>query len=396
MADFHLMVEALRNPRLFGFGTTVFAEMSALAQKTGAINLGQGFPDTDGPREVADAAAHAVLNGPNQYPPLLGQPGLRAAVAEHQKRFYGLEYDADTEVLITAGATEAIAGAMFALCDHGDEVITFEPSYDSYSASISMAGAHKRTVLLDAPDYSFDVAALRRAAGSKTRAILLNTPHNPTGKVFTRTELESVAQVAIEHDLVVVSDEVYEHMVFDGEHIPIASLPGMRERTISIGSAGKTFSFTGWKVGWLTAPEPLRDAVMVAKQFLTFVNAAPLQPAVEIGLRLGDAYFDGIRTDLLAKRDRLEAGLAGVGFDVHHTEGTYFLTADITHLARRSGLPDTSIDFCLALPEAAGVVAVPSEVFYETKAAGRRLIRFAFCKKDAVLDEAIHRLAVLN
>ena len=390
------MVEALRNPRLFGFGTTVFAEMSALALQTGAINLGQGFPDTDGPREVAEAAAHAVLHGPNQYPPLQGQPGLRAAVAEHQARFYGLEYDADTEVLITAGATEAIAGAMLALCDHGDEVITFEPSYDSYSASIAMAGALKRTVLLNAPDYGFDVAALRNVAGPKTRAILLNSPHNPTGKVFTRDELEAVAAVAIEHDLVVVSDEVYEHMVFDGEHIPIASLPGMRERTISIGSAGKTFSFTGWKVGWVTAPEPLRNAVMVAKQFLTFVNAAPLQPAVEIGLRLGDDYFDGIRSELLAKRNRLQSGLERVGFDVHHTQGTYFLTADITRIAEHNGLPDTSIKFCLALPEAAGVVAVPSEVFYETKEAGRRLVRFAFCKKDDVLDEAIRRLGVLG
>lgn len=396
MADFPLMVEALRNPRLLGFGTTVFAEMSALAQKTGAINLGQGFPDTDGPREVAEAAAHAVLHGPNQYPPLAGQPGLRAAVAEHQARFYNLDYDPDDEVLITAGATEAIAAAMLALCDLGDEVITFEPSYDSYSASISMAGAVKRTVLLNAPDYSFDLTALRRAAGPKTRAILLNTPHNPTGKVFTRSELESIAEVAIEHDLVVVSDEVYEHMVFDGEHIPIASLPGMRERTISIGSAGKTFSFTGWKVGWLTAPEPLRSAVMVAKQFLTFVNAAPLQPAVEVGLRLGDDYFNSIRTELLAKRDLLQAGLIGVGFDVHHTQGTYFLTADVTAVAQKNGLPETSIEFCLALPEAAGVVAVPSEVFYETKEAGRRLIRFAFCKKDAVLDEAIERLAVLG
>lgn len=390
------MVEALRNPRLFGFGTTVFAEMTALAQKTGAINLGQGFPDTDGPREVADAAAHAVLHGPNQYPPLQGQPGLRAAVAEHQARFYGLEYDPDTEVLITAGATEAIAGAMFALCDHGDEVITFEPSYDSYSASIAMAGAHKRTVLLNAPHYDFDVAALRSVAGPKTRAILLNSPHNPTGKVFTRHELEAVAAVAIEHDLVVISDDVYQHMVFDGEHIPIASLPGMRERTLSIGSAGKTFSFTGWKVGWLTAPEPLRNAVMVAKQFLTFVNAAPLQPAVEIGLRLGDEYFDGIRSELLAKRNRLQSGLERVGFDVHHTQGTYFLTADITRIAQRNGLPETSIEFCLALPEAAGVVAVPSEVFYETKEAGRRLVRFAFCKKDDVLDEAVRRLGVLG
>ncbi len=369
--------------------------MSALAQKTNAVNLGQGFPDTDGPAELAEVAANAVLNGPNQYPPLPGQPGLRAAVAEHQERFYGLTYDPDTEVLITAGATEAIAGSMFALCDHGDEVVTFEPSYDSYSASIAMAGAIKKPVLLDAPSYPLDINAFRAAVTDKTRVILLNTPHNPTGKVFTRDELSQIAEVAIEHDLVVVSDDVYQHMVFDGEHIPIAALPGMRERTISIGSAGKTFSFTGWKVGWVTAPAELRNAVMTAKQFLTFVNAAPLQPAVEVGLRLGDEYFDGLRDDLLAKRDRLSEGLQAAGFDVLHTQGTYFLTCDIRGVAQRNNLPDTSIEFCLALPEAAGVVAVPSEVFYTTKEAGRHLVRFAFCKKDEVLDEAIRRLAVL-
>ena len=390
------MVEALRNPRLHGFGTTIFAEMSALAAKTGAVNLGQGFPDTDGPAEIAKIAADAVLNGPNQYPPLPGQPGLRKAVAEHQERFYGLTYDPDTEVLITAGATEAIAGAMFALCDTGDEVVVFEPSYDSYSATIAMAGATKKTVLLDAPDYPLDVEAFRAAVTDKTRVILLNTPHNPTGKVFTRDELTQIAEVAIEHDLVVVSDDVYQHMVFDGEHIPIAALPGMRERTISIGSAGKTFSFTGWKVGWSTSSAELRNAVMTAKQFLTFVNAAPLQPAVEAGLRLGDDYFDGLRDDLLAKRDRLQAGLEEIGFDVVHTQGTYFLTCDIRSIAERNGLPTTSIEFCLALPEAAGVVAVPSEVFYTTKEAGRHLVRFAFCKKDEVLDEAIDRLRVLS
>ncbi len=387
------MVEALRNPRLHGYGTTIFAEMSALAVATGAVNLGQGFPDTDGPREVAEAAAAAVLDGPNQYPPLPGQPGIRAAVAEHQERFYGLTWDPDTEVLITAGATEAIAGAMFALCDHGDEVIVFEPSYDSYSATIGMAGAIKKTVLLDAPDHALDMDAFNAAVSERSRVILLNTPHNPTGKVFTRTELEAIAAVAIERDLVVVADEVYEHMVFEGEHVPIASLPGMRERTISIGSAGKSFSFTGWKVGWLTAPAELRNAVMTAKQYLTFVNAAPLQPAVEVGLRLDDTYFDGMRDDLLHKRDRLSAGLAAAGFDVIPTQGAYFLTVDIRSFAEANGLPPTSIEFCLALPEAFGVVAVPSEVFYATKEAGRHLVRFAFCKKDEVLDEAILRLS---
>ena len=396
MADFLLMVEALRNPRLLGLGTTIFAEMSALALKTNSVNLGQGFPDTDGPVEVAEIAAEAIRSGPNQYPPLLGQPDLRAAVAEHQERFYGLKYDPDTEVLITAGATEAIAGAILALCDHGDEVITFEPTYDSYSATIALAGAVERPVLLNAPDWSFDIEAFDAALSDKTRLILLNSPHNPTGKVFDRAELESIAERAIEHDLVVVSDDVYQHMVFDGEHIPIAALPGMRERTISIGSAGKSFSFTGWKIGWLTAPPELRNAVMTAKQFLTFVNGAPLQPAVAHGLRLSDDYFDGLRNDLLAKRDRLAAGLTEAGFDVLHTQGTYFVTSDVRGIAKRTGLPDTSVEFCLALPEACGVVAVPSEVFYRTKEAGRHLVRFAFCKKDDVLDEAITRLKTLE
>ena len=390
------MVEALRNPRLLGLGTTIFAEMSALALKTNSVNLGQGFPDTDGPVEVAEIAAEAIRSGPNQYPPLLGQPDLRAAVAEHQERFYGLKYDPDTEVLITAGATEAIAGAILALCDHGDEVITFEPTYDSYSATIALAGAVERPVLLNAPDWSFDIEAFDAALSDKTRLILLNSPHNPTGKVFDRAELESIAERAIEHDLVVVSDDVYQHMVFDGEHIPIAALPGMRERTISIGSAGKSFSFTGWKIGWLTAPPELRNAVMTAKQFLTFVNGAPLQPAVAHGLRLSDDYFDGLRNDLLAKRDRLAAGLTEAGFDVLHTQGTYFVTSDVRGIAKRTGLPDTSVEFCLALPEACGVVAVPSEVFYRTKEAGRHLVRFAFCKKDDVLDEAITRLKTLE
>ena len=396
VAEFHVMVEALRNPRLQGLGTTIFAEMSALAIRTNSVNLGQGFPDTDGPPEVAEIAAEAVRSGPNQYPPLLGQPDLRAAVAEHQKRFYGLSYDADTEVLITAGATEAIAGAILALCDEGDEVITFEPTYDSYSATIGLAGAVERPVLLNAPDWRFDVDALDAAFSERTRLILLNSPHNPTGKVFDREELEVIAQRAIEHDLVVVSDDVYQHMVFDGEHLPIAALPGMRERTISIGSAGKSFSFTGWKIGWVTAPPELRNAVMTAKQFLTFVNGAPFQPAVAHGLRLGDDYFDGLRGDLRAKRDRLTAGLVEAGFDVMHTQGTYFLTCDVRGIAQRAGLPNTSVEFCLALPEACRVVAVPSEVFYRTREAGRHLVRFAFCKKDEVLDEAIARLKTLT
>jgi N-succinyldiaminopimelate aminotransferase len=386
------MVEALRNPRLQAFGTTIFAEMSALAARTESINLGQGFPDTDGPAEIAEIAADCVRNGPNQYPPLPGQPDLRAAIAEHQRRFYDLAFDPETEVLVTAGATEAIAASIIALCDWGDEVIVFEPTYDSYAATIAMAGAAMKPVLLDAPNYALDINALRAAVSDKSRLILLNTPHNPTGKVFTRAELKAIAAVAIENDLVVVSDEVYEHMVFDGVHVPIASLPGMRERTITIGSAGKSFSFTGWKVGWITAPSNLRSAALTAKQFLTFVNAAPLQPAVAAALRLTDPYFSQFRDELHAKRDRLATGLGSAGFDVIPTQGTYFLSANIESFAAAHNLPPTSIEFCMALPEAAGVVAVPSEVFYQTKAAGRSLIRFAFCKQDAVIDEAVARL----
>ncbi len=389
------MVEALRNPRLQGFGTTVFAQMSALALKTQSVNLGQGFPDTDGPTEVAEAARHAIANGPNQYPPLPGIADLRAAIAEHQQRFYGLTYDPDTEVLVTAGATEAIAATMLALCAEGDEIITFEPTYDSYSATIKMAGAVEKPILLHAPEYGFDLDQLTAAVSPKTRAILLNTPHNPTGKVFSRQEMASIAQIAIANNLIVITDEVYEHMVFDGEHISMAGLDGMRDRTISISSAGKTFSFTGWKIGWVTAPSELRNAVMTAKQYLTFVNAGPLQPAIATGLRLNTDYFTGLRNDLLAKRDLLEAGLTKIGFDVHRCQGTYFLTADISEIAVRNNMPTTSVEFCLALPEKSGVVAVPSEVFYKTRDAGKHFIRFAFCKQDELLNTAVDRLSVL-
>lgn len=396
MADFEAMVEALRNPRLQTFGTTIFTQMSALAVRTNAVNLGQGFPDSDGPAELAQIAADAVLNGPNQYPPLPGNPDLRLAIAEHAERFYNQSFDPDTEILVTTGATEAIAAALLALCDVGDEVIAFEPTYDSYAASIAMAGAVRKSVLLDAPTYEFGIDALQAAISPKTRLLLLNTPHNPTGKVFTESELTQIAEVAIRHDLVVVADEVYEHMVFEGEHIPIATLPGMRERTVTISSAGKTFSFTGWKVGWVRAPKELKAAVQVAKQFLTFASGTPFQPAVAAGLRLDDNYFSGFVDQLRHKRDRLGRGLQQIGFDVLETQGTYFTTCDIRGIAAKNGLPTTSIDFCLALPEAAGVVAVPSEVFYETKSAGRHLVRFAFCKQDRVLDDALERLAVLT
>ena len=377
--------------RLQGFGTTIFAEMSALAVKTGAVNLGQGFPDTDGPTEVSEAAIQAIRDGHNQYPPVPGIASLRQAVSEHRARFRGQEFDPYGEVLITAGATEALAASMLALTGPGDEVVTFEPYYDSYAAGIAMSGASRRVVTLRAPDFSFDPDELRAAFTPATKVLLLNTPHNPTGKVFTREELQLLADLCIEHDVVAVVDEVYEHLVFDGEHVPLATLPGMAERTVTISSAGKIFSFTGWKIGWACGPEPLVTALRTAKQFLTFVNGAPFQHAVAVGLRLGDDFFDGYTAEMATKRNRLCDGLEAAGFDVLRPQGTYFATCDIRSLGGTDG-----VEFCLSLPERAGVVAVPSQVFYDDADAGRTLVRFAFCKKDEVLDEAIERLAVLS
>ena len=376
--------------RLRPFGTTIFAEMSALAAETGAINLGQGFPDTDGPDLVKQAAVEAIRAGHNQYPPGIGIPELRAAISIHQRRFYGLEYDADAEVLVTAGATEAIAAALIALCGPGDEVVTFEPYYDSYAACVAMAGATRRVVTLRAPDYSFDPDELRAAITPRTRLVLLNSPHNPTGKVFTRAELALVADVAQEHDLLVVTDEVYEHLVYDGEHVPIATLPGMRDRTVTIGSGGKTFAFTGWKVGWVCASPELVVAVKTAKQFLTYVSSGPFQYAIAVGLQLPDSYFTEFRNEMLDKRDRLCAGLADAGFEVLRPQGTYFATVDIRSLGETDGLA-----FCRSLPRRCGVVAVPSVVFYDDVEAGASLVRFACCKRTEVLDEACTRLKSL-
>jgi len=373
--------------RLQGFGTTIFAQMSALAAETEAVNLGQGFPDTDGPAEVAEAARQAIRDGHNQYPPLPGSPSLRQAVSEHRARFRGQEFDPDGEVLITAGATEALAAAMLALTGPGDEVVTFEPYYDSYAAGIALSGATRRVVTLRAPDWSFDPDELRAAFTPATRVLLLNTPHNPTGKVFSREEMALIAELCAEHDVVAVTDEVYEHLVFDGEHIPLATLPGMAERTLTVSSAGKVFSFTGWKIGWACGPAELVAAVQTAKQFLTFVNGAPFQHAVAVGLRLGDAFFDQYTADMRSKRDRLCDGLAGAGLDVLVPQGTYFASCDITSIGESDG-----VEFCLGLPERAGVVAVPTMVFYDDKAAGAPIVRFAFCKQDEVLDEAITRL----
>ena len=384
------MNRPLLNRRLAGLGTTIFAEMSALAVETGSVNLGQGFPDTDGPPAIAQAAADAIMRGRgNQYPPGAGVPELRQAIAAHQQRFYGLGFDPDSEVLVTAGATEAVAAALLALVEPGDEVIAFEPYYDSYAACIVMAGGIRVPVTLRPPDFRPDLDALRSAITARTRLILLNSPHNPTGSVFSRAELTGIAALACEHDLLVVTDEVYEHMVFDGEHVPIGSLPGMRERTVSISSAGKTFSFTGWKIGWVTAPAGLVTAVRTVKQFLTYVNGGPFQYAIADGLRLPDAYFTGLCADLRAKRDLLCAGLAEAGFTVYRPAGTYFVTTDIRHLG---GMGD-GVEFCRQLPHRAGVVAIPGAVFYDDAEAGRTQVRFAFCKQPEVLREALARLA---
>jgi N-succinyldiaminopimelate aminotransferase len=370
-------------------GTTIFAEMSALAIDTGSVNLGQGFPDVDGPREIAAAAAAAIMEGRgNQYPPGAGIPELRRAVAGHQKRFYGQEFDPDTEVLVTAGATEAIAAALIALMEPGDEAIAFEPYYDSYAACIAMAGGTRVPVTLRPPGFRPDLDALRAAITPRTRLILLNSPHNPTGAVFSRAELAQIAALACEHDLLVISDEVYEHMVFEGEHTAIGSLPGMRERTVTISSAAKTFSFTGWKIGWVTATPELVTAVRTVKQFLTYVTGGPFQYAVAEALALPDAYFASISADLRVKRDLLCAGLAEVGFEVYRPAGTYFVTTDVRALGEKDGM-----EFCRDLPRRAGVVAIPSSVFYDDQDAGRTQVRFAFCKKEEVLREALVRLA---
>ena len=386
------MRQRFLNSRLQGLGTTIFAEMSALAMATGSVNLGQGFPDTDGPDTVKQAAIDAIREGRgNQYPPGPGVPELRRAVADHQRRFYGIELDPDREVLVVAGATEGIAAAMLSLLEVGDEVVAFEPFYDSYAACIAMAGAVRKPVTLRAPDFALDVDALRAAITDRTRLILLNTPHNPTGKVFEPSELAAIAELAIERDLLIVADEVYEHLVFDGEHVPICTLPGMWERTITISSAGKTFSFTGWKTGWVSGPAELVTAVRTAKQFLTYVGTGPFQYAAAVGLALPDDYYRAFHDDLLVKRDRLCAGLAEAGFEVLVPQGTFFITTSIAPFGEADGMT-----FCRSLPERCGVVAVPSMVFYDDLDAGRQLVRFAFCKRLEVLDEAVSRLKGLS
>ncbi|KFU80636.1 succinyldiaminopimelate aminotransferase apoenzyme [Amycolatopsis lurida] len=387
------MREPVLVPRLQPFTSTIFAEMTALAVRHEAVNLGQGFPDTDGPAGMLDAAKNALFGGANQYPPGPGRPELRAAIARHRLR-YGVEYDPDTEILVTAGATEAIAASLIALTQAGDEVIVIEPYYDSYAAAVAMAGAERRVVGLVERDgrFALDVEGLRAAVTGRTRAILINSPHNPTGTVFTRAELEAVAALCVEHDLIAITDEVYEHLVFDdAEHLPLATFPGMRDRTVSISSAGKTFNCTGWKIGWVCASPELVAAVKAAKQFITFVSGGPFQPAVAHALDHELPWAEDLRTSLQGKRDRLASGLAEAGFAVRPTAGTYFVCVDVRPLGF-----DDAAELAWELPERVGVAAVPVKVFTDHPEEWKHLLRFAFCKRNEVIDEAVTRLRKLR
>ncbi len=372
---------------------TIFAEMSALAARTGAINLGQGFPDEDGPAEVLEAARAAIAHGVNQYPPGRGIPDLLSAIAEHQQRFYGLQIDPHRDAIVTAGATEALAATLLALIDGpDDEVVVFEPYYDSYAAVVALAGARLVTVPLRWPDFQPDLDDLRSAVSDRTRVILVNDPHNPTGAVFSRDLQDEVIRLADRHDAIIVTDEVYEHLVFEGLHVPIATLPGAWDRTLTISSGGKTFSATGWKIGWVSGPADLVDAVLAVKQFLTYVNGAPFQPAIATGLRLPDAFFRDIAQTLRGKRDLLGSGLRAAGFDVSVAAGSYFTVVDAAPL----GATDAA-EFCRALPDRAGVVAIPLTAFVapQRRSEYATLVRFAACKRVDVLEEAASRLTAL-
>lgn len=369
--------------------TTVFGEMSALAVATGSVNLGQGFPDTDGPQVVKDAAIRAIQEGRgNQYPPAHGLPELRAAIAAHQQRFYGIGLDPATDVCVATGASEAIAATLLALVEEGDEVVMFSPWFDLYAAAISLAGATRVEVPLTAGDFRPDAEALRAAITPRTRLLLLNSPHNPTGSVFTRDELLAIADVVREHDLWVLADEAYEHLVYSGsEHIPFSTLPGMFERTVTIGSAGKSLSMTGWKVGWASGPTDLIAAVRVPRQHLSYVSGGPFQWAVVEGLALPDEHWTSFAAQLEAQRDLLCTGLAELGLPTTVPQGTYFATSDVRPLGYADGW-----EFCRDLPTRAGVVAIPHEVFHDDPEAGKPFVRWAFCKRPEVLDEALARL----
>ena len=376
-----------------GLRPTIFAEMSALAVSTGAINLGQGFPDEDGPEEILEAARQAISDGFNQYPPGTGMPVLRNAISAHQQRFYGLAVDPDREVLVTAGATEGLAATILALTEPGDEVVTLEPFYDSYGAIVGLGGAKHVTVALRSPDFLPDGDELRAAITDRTRLILINNPHNPTGTVLSRETLELIVELATRHNALIVTDEVYEHLVFDAPHIPVATLPGARERTITISSAGKTFNTTGWKIGWVTAPPAILASILAVKQYLTFVNGAPFQPAIAVGLALPDSFFTGIAATLGRKRDLLSAGLVDAGFTVTKPQGGYFVVADAAPL----GFSDAE-EFCRVMPTVAGVVGVPISAFVRqgNRAEYASLVRFAYCKRESVLEDAVGRLGALR
>lgn len=386
--------------RLRPYATTVFAEMSALAARIGAVNLGQGFPDEDGPPAMLKAAQEAIADGVNQYPPGIGIAPLRHAIAAQRRRRYGIDYDPDTEVLVTVGATEAIASAVIGLVEPGSEVLLMEPFYDSYSPVVAMASAQRVAVPLvpHGRGFALDADALRRAVTPRTRALIVNSPHNPTGTVLSADELAAIAEVAVAADLLVITDEVYEHLVFDGRrHVPLAGFDGMAERTITISSAAKMFNCTGWKIGWACGPAPLIAGMRAAKQYLSYVGGAPFQPAVALALETQDAWVDDLRATLQARRDRLAAGLIDVGFEVHASAGTYFLCAD----PRPLGYDDSS-EFCAVLPEKVGVAAIPMSAFCDPATTSgpadvwNHLVRFTFCKRDDTLDEAVKRLGALK
>ncbi|QLL06734.1 pyridoxal phosphate-dependent aminotransferase [Mycobacterium vicinigordonae] len=385
-------------PRLQPYATTVFAEMSALAARIGAVNLGQGFPDDDGPPEMLQAAQDAIAAGVNQYPPGPGIAPLRQAIAAQRRRHYGIEYDPETEVLVTVGATEAIASAVLGLVEPGSEVLLIQPFYDSYSPVVAMAGARRVPVPLvaDGRGFALDADALRRAVTPRTRALIVNSPHNPTGAVLSPPELQAIAEIATAADLLVITDEVYEHLVYEGQrHLPLAALDGMAQRTITISSAAKMFNCTGWKIGWACGPAHLIAGVRAAKQYLSYVGGAPFQPAVALALDTQDRWVAALRNELQARRDRLATGLSDIGFAVHDSHGTYFLCAD----PRPLGYHDSTA-FCAALPERVGVAAIPMSAFCDpdshTAELWNHLVRFTFCKRDATLDEALRRLATLK
>ena len=386
--------------RLRPYATTIFAEMSALAARIGAVNLGQGFPDEDGPAAMLEAARTAITDGVNQYPPGPGILALREAIARQRKRHFGIDYDPETEVLVTVGATEAIAGAVLGLVEPGSEVVLIEPFYDSYSPVVAMAGARRVSVSLvpDGAGFALDIDALRRAITPATKALIVNSPHNPTGTVFTEAELAAIARIAVEADLLVISDEVYEHLVFSGRtHRPLAGFDGMAQRTVTISSAAKMFNCTGWKIGWACGPAELLAGVRAAKQYLSYVGGAPFQPAVALALDTEDAWVAALRASMQSRRDRLADGLRGVGFEVHDSFGTYFLCADPRPLGY-----DDSTAFCAELPHRAGVAAIPLSAFCMPTAESasseiwNHLVRFTFVKPEATIDEALRRLEALR